>query len=62
MSTRLRQAVIDTSVLIDPERVAEHADQLAVSILTIAELQYGITADDDLIWSSNDGVAACRTR
>lgn len=49
MSTRSRQAMLDASVLINPERVTEHSDELAVSMLTIAELQYGITADDDLM-------------
>jgi predicted nucleic acid-binding protein len=39
--------VADTSVVIDPEEVTEHADELAISVLTIAELQYGITADAD---------------
>lgn len=46
---RVRQALADTSVVIDPERVIEYADELAVSILTVAELQYGITAHDDLM-------------
>ncbi len=36
-------------MVINPERVTEYADELAVSILTVAELQYGITADDDLM-------------
>lgn len=46
---RSRQAMADTSVVIDPARVTDHADELAVSILTLAELQYGITADADLM-------------
>jgi predicted nucleic acid-binding protein len=45
--SRARQAVADTSVVIDPEQVTEHAENIAVSMLTIAELQSGITADDD---------------
>lgn len=47
MSTEPRRAIADTSVVIDPRSVAEYADELAVSVLTIAELRYGVTADDD---------------
>lgn len=49
--TEPRPAVADTSVLIDwnTEQVAKHAEQVTVSILTIAELQYGITAHDNLV-------------
>ncbi|MGH3492556.1 MAG: type II toxin-antitoxin system VapC family toxin [Sciscionella sp.] len=47
--SRARQALADTSVVIDPRSVTEHADELAVSVVTIAELRYGITADDDLM-------------
>lgn len=47
--SRTRQALADTSVVIDPRAVTEHADEVAVSILTIAELQYGVPADDDLM-------------
>lgn len=36
-------------MVIDPAGVTEHADELAVSMLTIAELRYGITADTDLM-------------
>lgn len=44
-----RQAVADTSVVIDPTQVTEHAAELAVSMPTLAELQYGITATTDLV-------------
>jgi predicted nucleic acid-binding protein len=42
--------LLDTSILIDPptaEELSQHADELAVSVITIAELQYGITAIAD---------------
>lgn len=44
-----RRALLDTSVLIDypAEQVAEIADEVAVSAVTIAELQYGVTAAPD---------------
>ncbi len=44
-----RRALLDTSVVIDfpATRVAEVADELAVSAVTIAELQYGVTAATD---------------
>lgn len=50
MSGEPRRALLDTSVLIDPpsaRQVARHADELAVSVITIGELQYGITAATD---------------
>lgn len=45
-----RRALLDTSILIDPPtapQLGQHADELAVSVITIAELQYGITAAAD---------------
>jgi toxin FitB len=45
-----RRALLDTSILIDPPtapQLSQHADELAVSVITIAELQYGITASAD---------------
>lgn len=45
-----RRALLDTSILIDPptaDQLSPHADELAVSVITIAELQYGITATPD---------------
>lgn len=45
-----RRALLDTSVLIDPPSVLEitqYADELAVSVIAIGELQYGITAATD---------------
>lgn len=47
----VRRALLDTSVLIDfpASAVAEEADEVAVSAVTIAELQYGVTAATDLI-------------
>lgn len=45
-----RRALLDTSIVIDPPtapQLAHHADELAVSVITIAELQYGITATAD---------------
>ncbi len=44
-----RRALLDTSVVIDfpAARVAEVADEVAVSAVTIGELQYGVTAAVD---------------
>lgn len=44
-----RRALLDTSVLIDfpAAQVAEVADEVAVSAVTIGELQYGLTASAD---------------
>jgi predicted nucleic acid-binding protein len=42
--------LLDTSVIIDPppkHELAAYAEALAISVVTIAELEYGITADDD---------------
>lgn len=42
MSSKLRRALLDTSVLIDPpspQQVSEYADELAVSVIAIGELQ-----------------------
>lgn len=49
MTTPPRQALLDTSVLIDfpADRVAAMADELAISAITVAELHYGITATAD---------------
>jgi predicted nucleic acid-binding protein len=50
MSNEPRRALLDTSVLIDPpsaQQVSQHADELAVSVIAIAELQYGVTAATD---------------
>jgi len=47
VNTELRYAVADTSVVIDPGAVGEQVDAVAVSVLTIAELQYGVTAVGD---------------
>jgi predicted nucleic acid-binding protein len=50
-----RRAVLDTSVVIDfpAEQVAEVADEVAVSAVTIAELQYGVAvASDPLVQMS----------
>lgn len=47
MSTEPRRALLDTSVVIAPaaaKQIAEHADEVAVSVITIGELQYGVTA------------------
>lgn len=43
-------ALADTSVWIQPpaDGFAAHADELAVSIITVAELQYGLTSGDPL--------------
>lgn len=48
MSSR-RRALLDTSVLIDypADQVAEVADELAVSAITMAELHYGVSATAD---------------
>lgn len=46
----LRRALLDTSIIIDPPtapQLSHHADELAISAITIAELQYGITATAD---------------
>lgn len=51
-TSELRRALLDTSVVIDfPGRqVAEVADEVAVSAVTIGELQYGVAvAGDSLI-------------
>lgn len=47
--TGRRRALLDTSVLIDypADRVAEVADELAVSAITMAELHYGVSATAD---------------
>ena len=44
-----RRALLDTSVVIDfpAEQVADVADEVAVSAVTIAELQYGLAAVRD---------------
>lgn len=44
-----RRALLDTSVLLDfsAMQVAEFADEIAVSSISIAELQYGVTAASD---------------
>lgn len=50
MSSAPRRALLDTSVLIEPPsawQVTQHADELAVSVIAIGELQYGITAATD---------------
>lgn len=46
---RSRLALLDTSVVIDfpAARVAEVADEVAVSAVTVAELHYGVTAAAD---------------
>lgn len=51
MTTAPRRALLDTSVLIHypAPQVAEAADELAVSAVTVAELHYGVTAADDPI-------------
>jgi hypothetical protein len=49
-TTPPRRALLDTSIVIDPptaSQISHHADELAVSVITIAELQYGITATAD---------------
>lgn len=50
MNQAPRRALLDTSVLIDPPRggeIIEYADELAVPVIAIGELQYGITAASD---------------
>lgn len=50
VSSEPRRALLDTSVVIDPptaEQVRQYADELAVSVMTIGELQYGVTAATD---------------
>lgn len=50
MSGEPRRALLDTSVLIDPpsaQQIGQHADELAVSVIAIGELQYGVTAVAD---------------
>lgn len=50
VSSRSGRAVLDTSVVIDPpaaQQVTPYANELAVSVMTIGELQYGITAVPD---------------
>ncbi|MGH3436961.1 MAG: type II toxin-antitoxin system VapC family toxin [Sciscionella sp.] len=49
MPGKPRVALADTSVLIDypTEQVAEVTDEVAVSVLTIGELQFGVTAVSD---------------
>ncbi len=50
MTTRMpRRALLDTSVVIDfpAALVAEVADEVALSAVTIGELQYGVTAAAD---------------
>lgn len=44
-----RRALLDTSVLIDfsAAQVSEHAEEVTVSALSIAELQFGVTAAPD---------------
>jgi len=44
-----RRALLDTSVVIDfpAVRIAKVADEVAVSAVTIGELQYGVTAAVD---------------
>lgn len=44
-----RRALLDTSVLIDypGDQIAEVADELAVSAVTMAELHYGVSASPD---------------
>lgn len=50
MSSEPRRALLDTSVVITPptaQQVRRYADELAVSVITIGELQYGVTAVTD---------------
>lgn len=45
-----RRALLDTSVLIDPpsaQEISQHADEVAVSVIAIGELHYGVTATPD---------------
>ena len=50
MTSEPRRALLDTSVLIDPpsaRQLSQHADETAVSVIAIGELQYGVTAATD---------------
>ncbi|WP_202817294.1 PIN domain-containing protein [Serinicoccus sp. CNJ-927] len=50
MSTTVRRALLDTSAIIEPpsaSQLRDHADELAVPVIAIGELHYGITATDD---------------
>lgn len=50
MSNEPRRALLDTSVLIDTpsaQQVSQHADEVAVSLIAIGELQHGITTAAD---------------
>jgi predicted nucleic acid-binding protein len=50
VSSEPRRALLDTSVLIDPPSarlIRQHADEVAVSVIAIGELQYGVTAASD---------------
>ena len=52
MSTTARRALLDTSAIIEPPSAAQlrdHADELAVPVIAVGELHYGITATDDLV-------------
>ncbi|MCU1626278.1 MAG: twitching motility protein PilT [Pseudonocardia sp.] len=51
MTQTPRRALLDTSVVIDypANAVAEVADELAISAVTVAELHYGVTAATDPI-------------
>lgn len=44
-----RRALLDTSVVIDfpAQLVADVADEVAMSVVTVGELFYGVTASDD---------------
>ncbi|MGL5819059.1 MAG: type II toxin-antitoxin system VapC family toxin [Phycicoccus sp.] len=46
-----RRALLDTSVVVDfpAVQVAEVADEVAVSAVTVAELQYGVTSAADAL-------------
>lgn len=47
----LRQVLLDTSVVIAPPSagLASIADVVAVSVISVAELEYGVGATDDLV-------------
>lgn len=49
MSAGPRRALVDTSVVINfpADKVGEVADELALSAVTLGELQYGVTAATD---------------
>jgi predicted nucleic acid-binding protein len=50
MTSPTRRALLDTSVVIDPPaqpQITPYADEVAVSVITIGELHYGITASID---------------